>query len=363
MKHYPSSFGDIMLSTDADTISQLLDAIRYSKGFIICDTNTAIHCLPPLPPPASKFQIITVPAGEASKTIGQCEHIWSQLIAHHADRDTIIINLGGGVICDLGGFAASCFQRGIRFIQIPTSLIAMTDAAIGGKLGVDFHDYKNYIGLFNAAEKLWINPHFLRTLPDEEVRSGLAEVIKHAIIGSIPLWEKLQAITSIEGIDWESILELSIPVKLGAIAQDPFDHGARKALNFGHTIGHALESYFLTAGKPLSHGMAVALGMMAESKMALDAGLLRVTEFEQVITLIERLVKPTIDYIPSAEQLTGWMQHDKKVRSSVSLFSLPDGIGNCRWDVPGLDPTAAMDWLQEHVSTQSLRLMKDYTHD
>lgn len=363
MKLYPSSFGDIYLSTDPGTIRHMLDEISYSKGFIICDTNTAIHCLPHLPSPPASFHVITLPAGEASKTVEECEHIWSELIAHHADRESIIINLGGGVISDLGGFAASCFQRGVRFIQIPTSLIAMTDASIGGKLGVDFKGYKNYVGLFNAAERLWINPHFLRTLPDVELRSGLAEVIKHAIIGSRPLWERLQAITSIDQLDWESILELSIPVKLRAVAQDPHDHDARKALNFGHTIGHALESCFLTAGTPVSHGIAVALGMMAESKMALDHGLLRLTEFEQVITLIERLVKPTIEYIPTGAQIAGWMQHDKKVSSGMISFSLPDGIGDCRWDIKNLDPSAAISWLQEHVSTQSMRLMKDYSND
>jgi 3-dehydroquinate synthase len=165
--------------------------------------------------------------------------------------------------------------------------------------------------------------------------------------------------TTLDQLDWESILDLSIPVKLRAVAQDPRDHGARKALNFGHTIGHALESYYLTAGTPVSHGIAVALGMMAESKLALDQGLLRVTDFEQVINLIDRLVKPTIEYIPTGAQLAGWMQHDKKVISGATSFSLPDGIANCRWDVKGLDPSAAIGWLQEHVSTQSMRLMND----
>jgi 3-dehydroquinate synthase len=359
MKSYPSTFGDIHLSTDTDTLYGLLEQIDRSSTVILADTNTTLFCYPLIAEGLGPVQLITMPAGEEHKSLETCEEVWSQLIEYHADRNSLIINLGGGVVSDLGGFAASCYQRGIRFVHIPTTVTAMTDAAIGGKLGVDFNGNKNYIGLFNAPEFIWNNPVFLETLPQQEIRAGLAEIVKHAIIGSPSLWQALTTISSPETIDWLHILDLSIKVKLNIIEEDPYESGLRKTLNFGHTIGHALESFYLEQGNPLSHGHAVAFGMLAESKMAVDLNLLSMSDFETIIERIHILIQPPQRTIPAAEALAGWLHRDKKNSDGLRSFSLPTGIGSCRWDVQDGNPTGAIQWLQEHVSSPSFRLITD----
>ena len=223
----------------------------------------------------------------------------------------------------------------------------MTDAAIGGKVGVDFQGNKNYIGLFSNPELVWINTAFIQTLPHAEKINGLVEMVKHAIIGSRELWEKIISIESIDQIQWHELLELSIPVKVNTVNMDPHEAGIRKTLNFGHTIGHALESHFLATDTPLSHGQAVALGMMSESKMALDAGVLAENDFEKIIELIVRLLEPAQIPVPSYEDLSPWMARDKKNVSQSLSFSLPTGIGSCDWGLTGLDPAPALEWLKQ----------------
>ena len=363
MKHFPSTFGDIYLSNTIDSLYPLLERVKYTTCFILCDSNTASLCLPLLQPGLQHTHTIIIPAGEENKTLQQCESIWQHLIEHGADRDSLVINVGGGMMTDLGGFAASCFQRGIRFFHIPTTVTAMTDAAIGGKVGVDFKDYKNYLGLYSSPEAIWINPIFIKTLPEAEIRSGLAEIIKHAVIGSPALWNELLRIATLDDIDWMHILELSMQVKLEATREDPFDRGKRKSLNFGHTIGHALESYFLQQGNPISHGHAVAYGMMAESNMAVELGMLSMTDFEKIIDCTHVLVRPPYISMPTAPELDYWMQRDKKNIAGMQSFSLPAGIGACRWDVRDADATAAISWLREHVSTSTFRLLNDHTQN
>jgi 3-dehydroquinate synthase len=362
MKSYSSSFGDVHLSNNIKTLYPLLEQIDRSSTVVIADTNTTLFCYPLIAEGIGPVQLITIPAGEEFKTLETCEDAWSQLIEYHADRDSLIINIGGGVVTDLGGFAASCYQRGIRFVHIPTTVTAMTDAAIGGKLGVDFKDNKNYIGLFNAPEFTWNNPVFLETLPEQEIRAGLAEIVKHAIIGSTSLWQALTPISSLDAIDWMQMLDLSLAVKITIIQEDPFESGLRKTLNFGHTIGHALESYFLEQGNPLSHGHAVAFGMLAESKMAVDLNLLSMPDFENIIDRIHILIQPPQRTIPPAEALASWLQRDKKNSAGLRSFSLPTGIGSCRWDVRDGNAAAAIQWLQEHVSTATFRLLTDSNH-
>jgi 3-dehydroquinate synthase len=359
MKSYSSPFGPLYLEEDFAALAKRLQEIYFSKIFILADSNTAVHCVPLIKDFIPAHEIVTIPAGEQNKTMHQCGMTWSFLIEHGADRKSMVLNVGGGMIGDLGGFVASCFQRGIRFVHIPTSVLAMTDAAIGGKLGVDFQGYKNYIGLFNRPEFTWINTVFIQTLPAVEKINGLAEMVKHAIIGSSPLWEKLNAIAAIDDISWDELLHLSIPVKINIIDMDPREEGIRKTLNFGHTIGHALESYFLKSDTPLSHGQCVTLGMLAESKMAMDAGLLTKNDFEKIYALILRILAPPSITIPTADELSQWMARDKKNFNQVLSFSLPTGIGTCKWGLTGLDPIPAMEWLGEQVSGKSFRLMSD----
>ena len=347
MKSYTSPFGPIYQEESFEQLASRLAALSYSTAFIIADSNTASHCVPLLDNFISNYNIKVITHGEQNKTMHQCGITWSYLIENGADRKSIIMNVGGGMICDFGGFVASCFQRGIRFINIPTSLLAMTDAAIGGKSGVDFQGYKNYVGVFSSPEFVWINTTFLNTLPAAEIKNGLTEIVKHAIIGSVELWNALEQIKNIETIHWNDLLELSIPVKLNIIQQDPYEKGIRKALNFGHTIGHALESYFLSTDTPLSHGQAVAFGMLAESKMALDANDLTTADFEKIHNLIFRLLDPPRIELPAFEELKPWMIRDKKNISQTLSFSLPRGIGACQWGLDGLDPAPAVEWLRK----------------
>jgi len=347
VKIYPSPYGSIIRENNFEALTSRLKEISFSKAFVIADSNTADYCVPLLGAFISGLDKKVITQGEPNKTMHQCGITWSWLIENGADKNSIILNVGGGMITDLGGFVASCFQRGIRFIQVPTSLLAMTDAAIGGKVGVDFQGYKNYIGTFNSPSFTWINIDFLKTLPPAEIKNGLTEIVKHAIIGSEVLWEKLNAIGSLADINWEELLDLSIHVKIEVIEQDPTEKGFRKILNFGHTIGHALESHFLSTETPLTHGQSVALGILAESKLALDASYLSKNDFEKIVSLVTRLLKPPAIAIPKDEEILPWMSRDKKnIRQAIS-FSLPTGIGTCRWGLTSLDPAPALEWLRK----------------
>jgi len=244
-----------------------LDISGYSKVAILVDENTKRNCLPKLPQLENSI-IIEVTSGEINKSISSCNYIWEQLSEHNFDRDSLLINLGGGVIGDMGGFAASTYKRGIDFIQVPTTLLAMVDASVGGKLGVDFNGLKNQIGLFNNPESVLIFPEFLETLPENQLKSGYAEVVKHALISDNNLWEKIISVPFNE-MNWGEIIETSINIKNKIVLSDPYEKGERKKLNFGHTFGHAVESYYLEKGTPILHGEAVLMGILLEVEMSL----------------------------------------------------------------------------------------------
>ncbi len=254
----PIHLGDLR-----DTFPAWLRERSYSQVFLLTDENTHRHCLPiflektGLP---REVNIAKIPAGERFKTLATCQQIWQQMLDAKLDRRALVVNLGGGVIGDMGGFCAATWKRGVDFAQIPTTLLAMTDAAIGGKLGIDFQGVKNTIGIFQNPAAVFVDPVFLKTLPDRELRSGFAEVIKHALIGG-QLSESLQLSES----SWLETLRASIAVKVRIVQEDPLEKGLRALLNFGHTIGHAVESYFLETDEPLTHGEAVAIGMICES--------------------------------------------------------------------------------------------------
>ena len=207
-----------------------LDISGHSKAAILVDENTKRDCLPKLPQLDNSI-IIEIKSGEEYKNINTCNFIWKQLTAHQFDRNSLLINLGGGVIGDMGGFAASTYKRGIDFIHVPTTLLAMVDASVGGKLGIDFKDFKNQIGLFNNPESVLIFPEFLETLPENQLKSGFAEVVKHALISDKILWGKLTN-TSFESLDWKAIIETSIQIKNTIVLADPLEKGDRKKLNF-----------------------------------------------------------------------------------------------------------------------------------
>ena len=247
-------------------LNKHLASVGYSMIFVLVDTNTKKDCLPLLQSALSDYNlnVIEVEAGEIHKNIQTCTNIWNALMEFQADRKSVLINLGGGVIGDMGGFCASTYKRGIEFIQIPTTLLAQVVASIGGKLGIDYGNVKNSIGLFKNPSAVYLNIAFFKTLPRAELLSGYAEVIKHALIVDKSYWEQILNCPNIDKNDWKVVVERSLHVKKSIVELDPFEKGIRKSLNFGHTIGHGVESLSLETDHPLLHGEAVALGMITE---------------------------------------------------------------------------------------------------
>ncbi|MEO1434105.1 MAG: 3-dehydroquinate synthase [Bacteroidota bacterium] len=261
-----------------------------SAVMVLVDEHTREHCLPILETELKRddLHIIEIPSGEHYKTIKTCEGIWNAMLESGADRRSLVINLGGGVIGDMGGFCAATFKRGVDFIQMPTTLLAQVDASVGGKLGIDFNwgngpAIKNCIGLFQSPHAVLIWPDFLKTLPADQLRSGFAEVIKHALVADADMWQQLIAIESFDQVNWQSLIPASIEIKRKVVEQDPFEKGLRKILNFGHTIGHAIESYALNTPTPLLHGEAVAVGMICEAWISHKEFVLKYSEL-QIIT-------------------------------------------------------------------------------
>ena len=226
------------------------------------------------------------------------------------------------MIGDMGGFCAATYKRGIDFIQIPTTLLAMTDASIGGKLGVDLLALKNQIGLFTNPKSVLIYPDFLESLPLNQLKSGFAEVLKHALIANKNLWNEILN-TSFEKLNWNEIILLSVEIKNKIVLSDPKEKGERRKLNFGHTFGHAIESFYLKKSTPILHGQAIALGMLIESKMS------SLSESEKVEITAFILSNFTLPYNPAKKQLIDFMRNDKKNSDEKINFTLLDGIGSC----------------------------------
>ena len=240
---------------------------NYSKIFILVDENTHNYCLPQFLSELEttlEIEIIEIESGEMHKNIDTCVGVWNALSELEADRKSLMINLGGGVITDIGGFIASTFKRGIAYIHVPTSLLAMVDASIGGKTGVDLGNLKNQIGVINAGKMVLINTPFLKTLPKNQMRSGLAEMLKHGLITSQDYWDKLKNVLSADLDILDSLIYESVVIKRDVVEKDPNEENLRKTLNYGHTLGHAIEAYFLEKPnqKPLLHGEAIAIGMI-----------------------------------------------------------------------------------------------------
>ncbi len=319
-----------------DELRFRIEKLSAGSVFVLVDEHTREYCLPLLEgvtDPVENVYILEIQSGEAQKTIYSCEKIWTELSEKGADRKSLLINLGGGVICDIGGFAGSTFKRGMRYINIPTTLLAMADAAIGGKCGVDLAGLKNEVGLFGKPEFIFIHSDFLKTLPDRELLSGFAEVVKIALTSSAGFWKKLINLNPTEITGWKSIIDEAVNLKQSITDLDPFESGPRKLLNFGHTIGHAVESQFLSEGKLILHGEAIAFGLIAEARLSTLYSGLSDTEY----AAIENYVKLTFN-IPEIlpEQVSGildFMKHDKKNVNGQMNFTLLKQIGEGCWDI------------------------------
>ena len=302
----------------------------FSSIFVLVDENTLRDCYPLIVSSLPKHSVIQIQSGEGNKNLATCELTWHKLTEANADRDCLLINLGGGVIGDLGGFAAGCYKRGIKFINIPTTLLAMTDASVGAKTGIDLMGFKNQIGLFNQPEAVFIDPVFLKTLPERELISGFAEVIKHYLIADKDAFNQIRnSKFEIHNLNWVELIEKNIKIKTAIVNQDPSENGARKALNFGHTIGHAVESIFLNnKERQLMHGEAVAVGMITESFISMKKELLSAEELEWINDVILHYFDlPNINSF-DLPNLLSFIKQDKKNVKQQTQFSLLNGIGN-----------------------------------
>jgi 3-dehydroquinate synthase len=300
--------------------------------FLLTDQKVKRHCLPILKNALPKgTNIITIRTGEEHKTLETCTLVWNELTKKNADRKALLLNLGGGVVGDLGGFAAAVYKRGIPFVQIPTTLLAMVDASLGGKTGVDFEGFKNQIGVFSQPEDVWVFPEFLKTLPETELLSGFAEVLKHALISDAVSWNFLRK-RELENQNWKELIPASLSVKEAIVQADPFEKGERKKLNAGHTLGHALETYLLKKGTPKPHGYCVAAGLVMESSIAVERGLLEEKEMFQ----IEELVYSLFGSIPiqksEIKNIVKLAAQDKKNEGGKVNLSLVGPIGTCQID-------------------------------
>lgn len=301
----------------------------FSNVAILVDENTKLHCYPLVKDVLPPHYLIEISSGEEYKTLDTCTKIWNALTNQQFDRKSLLVNLGGGVIGDMGGFCAATYKRGISFIQIPTTLLSQVDASVGGKLGIDFLDFKNQIGLFANPQAVFVDTKFLLTLEKRHFNSGLAEVIKHALIQDEPHFEYLEKY--VNKLNIESVVERSIEIKKKIVEQDFKEFNIRKTLNFGHTVGHAIES-FLLVKNPILHGEAVAAGIICESYISNKLGKLSFSEFER----IERLINSIFSRIPILEEdfssILKLMHQDKKNENQHINFSLLSGIGSCDFD-------------------------------
>lgn len=317
------------------SLSAFLNQNDYSHIAVIVDEKTQKYCLPLiqhlLP---SKCTKIVVKSGEDHKTLATCDKIWAAMTKAQMDRHGLVINLGGGVIGDMGGFCASTYKRGIDFIQIPTTLLAQVDASVGGKLGIDFHGLKNHIGVFQLPKTVLIDPTFIQTLPHRQKLSGYAEIIKHCLIRDVEKWDTIAQL-DFDQIDLADLIAHSVEIKKAVVEEDPKEKGLRKILNFGHTLGHAVETYLLGLGKrTILHGEAIAVGMITEAFLAYQRQLISADELAEIESMLFATygrVKLKSDEIPAIIQLTA---QDKKNKGSEIRFSLLTGIGDCGYDIP-----------------------------
>lgn len=329
----------IFTNSPAQAVDELLtgDECPKSNIYILTDTVTAEKCLPLLDGAASlvNAEVITVPAGDSNKSLTSLADIWTRLSESGATRSSLLINLGGGMITDLGGFAAATFKRGIRCINVPTTLLGAVDAAVGGKTGINFAGLKNEVGCFRAAEAVVISSAFYSTLPASELLSGYGEVLKHALIDSPGALRQALSVSPAEATPEEiaPILQTSVQVKQRIVEEDPFEHGIRRALNLGHTAAHAFESLAMRKGKAVPHGIAVAHGLIVDlvlSHLALgfdSKWLHAVAAFVR-----DNYPKPEFD-CKDYPSLISFMRHDKKNATADDInFTLLAAPGDVRID-------------------------------
>jgi 3-dehydroquinate synthase len=321
----------IVQSAIAESLPAFLAKKNYTSIAVLVDNNTKKHCYSLIKDLLPKHKLIQIAPGEKAKTLATCGHIWEVLTQQETDRHGLLINLGGGVIGDMGGFCAATYKRGIDFVQIPTTLLSQVDASVGGKLGIDFNAFKNHIGVFQVPNAVLIDPAFLNTLPEAELRSGFAEVIKHCLIRDKSMWEVIST-KDLHEQNWPALIAHSVAIKDVITTEDPTEKGLRKILNFGHTLGHAIETLFLGTKKHLLHGEAIAVGMLCESFIAMQLGQItkaELAEIEAFLIAIYGMVPLEASEFDTIINLTS---QDKKNKGKEVRFSLLEGIGKATFD-------------------------------
>ncbi|WP_147676910.1 3-dehydroquinate synthase [Algibacter pacificus] len=324
-------------STCYSSLNKHLKENNFSKVFILVDENTHQLCLPLFleqMETTAVIEIIEIESGEINKTIDTCVGVWNALSELDADRKSLLINIGGGVITDLGGFVACTFKRGIAYINVPTTLLSMVDASVGGKTGVDLGHLKNQVGVISNPDLVLIDTKYLNTLETNQMRSGLAEMLKHGLITGETYWNKFQDLSKLSLDDLDALIYESVEIKRDVVEEDPFENGLRKTLNFGHTLGHAIESYFLSNPNKttLLHGEAVVVGMILACYISTElAGFPKETTESIKALFIGYYGKIDIEKteIPEIIEL---LKYDKKNNHGNINFVLLEAIGVTKID-------------------------------
>jgi len=328
---------DVLVTQSLEAFNKYLKTANYSKYFVLVDENTAAHCLPILQNQVNDIElnIVQIKSGEQHKNFKTLQQIIQQLISHQADRKALLINLGGGVICDMGAFAASIYKRGINFIQLPTTLLAMVDASVGGKTGINFDGFKNQVGTFTNPQLVFANTQFLKTLPIRHRKNGFAEMLKHGFLsGSLLSAEMRNDVLELTGNLQQHIYQ-SVNYKNNIVTADFNEKADRKQLNFGHTIGHAIESFSLKndGAKALLHGEAISIGFVIEA-------ILGELKFGSDSNLVAQIYTNSLmirDHFKILENkfdaLINLMKNDKKNEAGHIKFALLKNFGQPVWDV------------------------------
>ena len=343
----------VSLAEDWSFFNEYISVLKPDIVVLLVDTNTFEQCYPVWKEKsnASVDLIIEINPGEAFKSISVAEHIWSELHKLKATRHTLLICLGGGVITDLGGFCASVYKRGIRCIHIPTTLLAQVDAAVGGKTGLDHEYLKNVIGTFYLPLEVFLDRDFLTTLPERQIRNGMAEVIKHALIQDADLWEELKQV-DIPGrplVIENQILAKAAEIKCRIVDHDPQEKGLRKILNFGHTFGHGIESFLLEKGVDILHGEAIGAGMEMETLLSLKNAGLPFKQYNEVISFLRQFYHRLPIEEGDINDILTRMTHDKKNKNHQISFSLLKNIGEAGYDYMTEDFELLRDILRAYI--------------
>ena len=326
-------FQNIHIGNDAlEALGQFLKNRAFDKVVVLLDNNTHTHCYPLLTKYLPEHTVIKVNSGEQYKNLESSTHIWEEMTRLQLSRWSVLVNVGGGVIGDMGGFCAGVFKRGIYFIQVPTTLLAQVDASVGGKTGIDFMGFKNHLGVFQEPLKVFIYPGFLETLSPREIKSGYAEIIKHWLICNKASFEE-QKYIGLMTDNWPALIEESVGIKAKVVEADQLEQGLRKILNFGHTVGHAIETFFLNqTDQLLLHGEAIAIGMVCESYISRKRSLITEEEQTEIEAFIFSVYEKVIIAAADVPAMAALALQDKKNTGSIIKCTLLNGIGNALFD-------------------------------